>query len=74
MKKLTDVVSDVIVVVNEIIKSEVQAALEHSGLKIHIDILGIPIGEDWGTADTLRYLQDNNKIKVCKLIRNSFVS
>lgn len=63
---------DVIVVVNEAMKSEVQAALEHTGLKIHFEVLGIPIGEDWGTADTLRFLYDTNKIKVCKGVINSF--
>lgn len=55
--------SDTILVVVEHIKSEVQIALEPCGLKIRLDIVTIPAAEDWGTADTLRFLSD--KIKVC---------
>ena len=47
----------------EHIKSEVQTALEPCGLKIRLDIVTIPAAEDWGTADTLRFLSD--RIKVC---------
>lgn len=47
----------------EHIKSEVQTALEPCGLKIRLDIVSIPAAEDWGTADTLRFLSD--RIKVC---------
>jgi len=47
----------------EHIKSEVQTALEPCGLKIRMDIVSIPAAEDWGTADTLRFLSD--RIKVC---------
>lgn len=55
--------SDTILVVVEHIKSEVQTALEPCGLKIRLDIVSIPAAEDWGTADTLRFLSD--RIKVC---------
>lgn len=48
----------------ESFKSEVQTALERTSLKIHLDIVGIPIGEDWGTADSLRHLEESNRIKV----------
>ncbi|XP_054284724.1 translation initiation factor eIF-2B subunit gamma [Macrosteles quadrilineatus] len=54
---------EAIVVVTEQIKNDVQVALDRTGLKIHTDIVGIPGGEDWGTADTLRHLEDSNKIK-----------
>uniref|UniRef100_A0A1B6GVP3 Translation initiation factor eIF2B subunit gamma n=1 Tax=Cuerna arida TaxID=1464854 RepID=A0A1B6GVP3_9HEMI len=54
---------EVIIVVLESIRNEVQTALERTGLKIRLEIVGIPAGEDWGTADTLRHLEDINKIK-----------
>ncbi|XP_046670940.1 translation initiation factor eIF-2B subunit gamma-like [Homalodisca vitripennis] len=54
---------EVIIVVLESIKNEVQTALERTGLKIRLEIVGIPTGEDWGTADTLRHLEDINRIK-----------
>lgn len=55
--------SDTILVVVEQVRSEVQTALEPCGLKIRLDIVSIPAAEDWGTADTLRFLSD--RIKVC---------
>jgi hypothetical protein len=56
-------VSDTILVVVEQVRTEVQAALEACGLKIRLEIVSIPAAEDWGTADTLRFLGD--RIKVC---------
>uniref|UniRef100_A0A1B6BX82 Translation initiation factor eIF2B subunit gamma n=1 Tax=Clastoptera arizonana TaxID=38151 RepID=A0A1B6BX82_9HEMI len=53
---------DVILVVLESLKTEIQIALEKTGLKLHIDIVSIP-EEDWGTADTLRYLEESKKFK-----------
>jgi len=55
--------SETILVVAEQVRSEVQTALEPCGLKIRLDIIGIPAAEDWGTADTVRFLSD--RIKVC---------
>lgn len=60
---LLNFASDVILVVIERVRSEVQTALESCGLKICLDIVGIPAAEDWGTADTLRFLSD--RVKVC---------
>lgn len=54
---------DVIVVVLESVKTEIQSALERTGLKLNIEVVGIPSGEDWGTADALRFLQDSSRIK-----------
>lgn len=67
---------DVFIIVLETNKSEIQAALEKFNLKIKIELIGIPAGEDWGTADSLRYLEESNKIKSdllvlsCDLITN----
>ncbi|XP_014250346.1 translation initiation factor eIF-2B subunit gamma [Cimex lectularius] len=67
---------DAIVVVLETTKGEIQAALDKTGLKIKCDLVSIPAGEDWGTADSLRYLEESNKIKLdvlvitCDLITN----
>lgn len=58
--------SDAILVVVEQVRSEVQTALDSCGLKIRLDIVGIPADEDWGTADTVRFLSD--RIKVCYVI------
>ena len=45
-----------------------QSALERTGLKLKIEVVGIPSGEDWGTADALRFLQDSSRIKVSSKI------
>lgn len=50
----------------ESVKNEIQFALERTGLKIHIDIVSIP-EEDWGTADTLRHLEETKRIKVSNI-------
>lgn len=71
---------DVIVVVLESSKSEIQAALEKLGLSIKIELVSIPQGEDWGTADSLRHLQESNRLKSdvlilsCDLITNVSLS
>ncbi|KAK7872809.1 hypothetical protein R5R35_011927 [Gryllus longicercus] len=57
-------IQDVIVVVTESIRVEVQTALDRSGLKMHIEIVAIPAGEDWGTADSLRHLGEKIKTDV----------
>ncbi|KAJ4450126.1 translation initiation factor eIF2B subunit gamma isoform X2 [Periplaneta americana] len=56
-------IKDAILVVMEQMKSAVQAALEPLGLKINVDIVTIA-DEDWGTADTLRFLSDRIKSDV----------
>jgi hypothetical protein len=56
-------ISEVIVVVLESVKSEIQAVLDKCGFKVKIELFGIS-GEDLGTADSLRCLQEANKIKV----------
>ena len=56
-------ITEAIVVVVEQVRSEVQAALERTGLKIRVEYVGIPGTEDWGTADTLRHLSDKIKVK-----------
>lgn len=56
--------SDTILVVVEQVRSEVQTALEACGLKIRLDIVSIPAAEDWGTADTLRFLSDRIKVRL----------
>lgn len=57
-------IRDTILVVVEQVRSEVQTALEPCGLKIRLDIVSIPAAEDWGTADTLRFLSDRIKSDV----------
>lgn len=61
------IISEAIVVVLESVKSEVQNVLEQNGpykLSMKLDFVGIPSSEDWGTADSLRFLYESNKIKV----------
>lgn len=53
---------EVIVVVQEAVKSETEAILEDCGLKLRLDVFGIPVNEDWGTADSLRHIADFIKV------------
>ncbi|XP_066993456.1 translation initiation factor eIF2B subunit gamma [Anabrus simplex] len=55
---------DVILIVLETVRSDVQLTLDRCGLKIRLDIVGIPAGEDWGTADSLRFLGERIKSDV----------
>ncbi|XP_034240854.1 translation initiation factor eIF-2B subunit gamma isoform X2 [Thrips palmi] len=53
---------DAIVIVADNTKSEIQAALEKCNLSIRLDYAALPPGkEDWGTADSLQFI--NEKIK-----------
>ncbi|XP_055939193.1 translation initiation factor eIF-2B subunit gamma-like [Argiope bruennichi] len=58
--------SSAIVLVRENEKAKIQSAIEDKfGLKL--DIIGIPKNEDWGTADSLRYIKDKIKSHVVVL-------
>uniref|UniRef100_A0A1A9W9Q5 Translation initiation factor eIF2B subunit gamma n=1 Tax=Glossina brevipalpis TaxID=37001 RepID=A0A1A9W9Q5_9MUSC len=57
---------EAIVIILENEKSEIQLALEHTPLKLKLDFVCIPSESDFGTADSLRYIQD--KIKVDFLV------
>lgn len=50
--------AEVIVVVQEQDKLEIQVALEHTHLKVKIDYATVPSDSDFGTADSLRYIYD----------------
>lgn len=52
---------DVIVVVLESQKSEIQQALEKTPLKLKLDYATIPSDSDFGTADSLRHIHDKIK-------------
>ncbi|KAL1117578.1 hypothetical protein AAG570_003893 [Ranatra chinensis] len=58
---------EVIVVILEPVKNEVQAALDKLCFKIKIELVGIQ-SEDTGTADSLRYLQESNRIRCDVLV------
>lgn len=70
---------DVIVLVVEASYSQVQNTLSQLDLKINTDVISIPsdISEDWGTADSVRYLVTQEKIKTdvvlvsCDLFTNT---
>lgn len=49
---------DCIVIVQESVRSDVQQALDGCNLSLELDIVGIPAGEDWGTADSLRHIHE----------------
>ncbi|KAJ8946816.1 hypothetical protein NQ318_002095 [Aromia moschata] len=59
--------SDVILVVLETQKAEIQNVLEKTDLEIKIDYVSINDNEDLGTADTLRLLSDKLKSDVLVL-------
>ncbi|XP_046979408.1 translation initiation factor eIF-2B subunit gamma [Schistocerca americana] len=52
---------EVIIVVLETVRQEVQTAVDQCGLKIHLDWVGIPANEDWGTAESLRHVSEKVK-------------
>ncbi|KAH8394793.1 hypothetical protein KR222_006032 [Zaprionus bogoriensis] len=66
--------TEVIVVVLEQDKLEVQLALEHTPLKVKIDYATIPSDSDFGTADSLRYIYDKIKsdflVVSCDIVSN----
>ncbi|KMQ86977.1 eukaryotic translation initiation factor subunit 3 gamma isoform x1 [Lasius niger] len=49
---------EAIVVVSELAKSEVSTTLDRLGLKIKMEIVGIPGTEDLGTADSIRLIHE----------------
>lgn len=50
--------ADVIVIVQECQKFEIQQALEKTPLKLKLDFATIPSDSDFGTADSLKHIQD----------------
>lgn len=63
---------EVILIVLETQKTEIQAALDKTDLEIKIDYATIPSNDDLGTADSLRLIHDKIKSDVvvvsCDLI------
>lgn len=49
---------EIIVIVLEAQRSEIQQALERLPLKVKIEYATIPSDSDYGTADALRHIQD----------------
>uniref|UniRef100_T1PIV6 Translation initiation factor eIF2B subunit gamma n=1 Tax=Musca domestica TaxID=7370 RepID=T1PIV6_MUSDO len=49
---------EVIIIVLESERSEIQLALEKTSLKMKLDFVSIPTDSDFGTADSLRYIHD----------------
>nr|XP_016941241.1 translation initiation factor eIF-2B subunit gamma [Drosophila suzukii] len=66
--------SEVIVVVLEQERLEIQSALENTPLKLKLDYATIPSDSDFGTADSLRYIYDKIKsdflVLSCDLVSN----
>lgn len=62
------------IIVNENVKSDVTLALESSGLNIVPNILSIPAGGDWGTAESLQHFSEYFKsdlvVVSCDLLTN----
>lgn len=50
--------TEAIIIITENIKKEVSMALDKLGLTIKLELIGIPDGEDLGTADAIRYISD----------------
>lgn len=69
---------EAIVVVSELTKFEVSAALDKLGLKIKLEIVGIPGAEDLGTADSIRLIHEkiytDFLVISCDLIANIDIS
>ncbi|EDW02299.1 translation initiation factor eIF-2B subunit gamma [Drosophila grimshawi] len=66
--------TEVIVVVLEQDKLEIQLALERTPLKLKIDYATVPSDSDFGTADSLRYIYDKIKsdflVVSCDIVSN----
>ncbi|XP_064544226.1 translation initiation factor eIF2B subunit gamma [Drosophila montana] len=66
--------TEVIVVVQEQDKLEIQLSLEHTPLKVKIDYATVPNDSDFGTADSLRYIYDRIKsdflVVSCDIVSN----
>ena len=52
----------IIITVDSVKRDLIQALQLVGELQIHLDVVTIPSDEDWGTAESLRHIQD--KIKV----------
>ncbi|XP_072758124.1 translation initiation factor eIF2B subunit gamma [Anoplolepis gracilipes] len=69
---------EAIVVVSELTKFEVSAALDKLSLKIKMEIVGIPGAEDLGTADSIRLIHEkiytDFLVISCDLIANIDIS
>ncbi|KAK0167537.1 hypothetical protein PV327_004923 [Microctonus hyperodae] len=70
--------TETIVIVTENIKREVGIAIDKLCMDIKMELIGIPDGEDFGTADAIRYIYDKiNKdliVVSCDLIADIEVS
>ena len=54
--------ADAIVIIDEHVKSDIADIPAKFGLEIKLDIICLPKNEEFGTADSIRFIQD--KIKV----------
>ncbi|ESO92323.1 hypothetical protein LOTGIDRAFT_206598 [Lottia gigantea] len=63
---------DVIIIALESSVNEIHRSLSNCNIKIKLDVVPIPDNEDWGTAESLRYIRDKIKTDVlvmsCDLI------
>lgn len=70
--------TETIVIVTENIKREVGTVIDKLGMSIKLELIGIPDGEDLGTADAIRYIYDKiNKdliVVSCDLIADIEIS
>uniref|UniRef100_A0A2L2YEP3 Translation initiation factor eIF2B subunit gamma n=1 Tax=Parasteatoda tepidariorum TaxID=114398 RepID=A0A2L2YEP3_PARTP len=58
--------AEAIVIVRETEKLQIQTAIEDK-TGLNLDIVALPRGEDWGTADSLRFIKDKIKQNVIVL-------
>ena len=64
---VTIFLTEAIVVVQEAHLADIRSALEEQcEVKIKLDFVTIPAGEDWGTADSLRHIRDKIKVRLLK--------
>ncbi|KAK6188198.1 hypothetical protein SNE40_004430 [Patella caerulea] len=63
---------EVIIIALESSVTDIQKSLVSRGIKMKLDIVGIPDNEDWGTAESLRHIKDKIKTDIlvvgCDLI------
>ena len=58
------IILEAIVIVQEGHQADIRTALvELCEVKIKLEFVEIPLGEDWGTADSLRFIKDKIKVR-----------
>ena len=65
---VNNIISEVFLVVLDTAESEVKSALEETDLSIVINYRQISSNDDWGTADSLRYMSRDITVRLTTIL------